>query len=107
MPKAPAKPIDPVIEFLKRLAKDGIRLISDLQRSDERELMRRYGAEGQGPSVYLHDPEGNGAELLSHDARAGVMPARLSGPHIECLDVECGKTERIFAHKAVEVIVDK
>lgn len=31
----------------QRLAKDGIRLISDLQRSDERELMRRYGAEGQ------------------------------------------------------------
>lgn len=25
--------------------------------------MSRYGAEGQGPSVYLHDPEGNGVEL--------------------------------------------
>jgi catechol-2,3-dioxygenase len=23
----------------------------------------RYGAEGQGPSVYLNDPEGNGVEL--------------------------------------------
>lgn len=23
----------------------------------------RYGAEGRGPSVYLHDPEGNGIEL--------------------------------------------
>ena len=23
----------------------------------------RYGAKGQGPSVYLHDPEGNGIEL--------------------------------------------
>jgi DNA polymerase-4 len=31
----------------QRLAKDGIRLIADLQRADERELMRRYGAEGQ------------------------------------------------------------
>jgi DNA polymerase-4 len=31
----------------QRLAKDGIRLIADLQRLDERELMRRYGAEGQ------------------------------------------------------------
>jgi DNA polymerase-4 len=30
-----------------RLAKDGIRLIGDLQRADERELARRYGAEGQ------------------------------------------------------------
>jgi glyoxylase I family protein len=27
------------------------------------EEMSRYGAEGQGPSVYLHDPEGNGVEL--------------------------------------------
>jgi DNA polymerase IV len=30
-----------------RLAKDGYRLIADLQRADEVELMRRYGAEGQ------------------------------------------------------------
>lgn len=30
-----------------RLAKDGFRLIADLQRADERDLMRRYGAEGQ------------------------------------------------------------
>jgi DNA polymerase IV len=30
-----------------RLAKDGIRLISDLQRADERDLIRRYGVEGQ------------------------------------------------------------
>ncbi len=30
-----------------RLAKDGFRLIADLQRTEERELMRRYGAEGQ------------------------------------------------------------
>ena len=29
------------------LTKDGIRLIADLQRTDERELMRRYGGEGQ------------------------------------------------------------
>jgi DNA polymerase-4 len=31
----------------QRFAKDGFRLISDLQKTDERELMRRYGAEGQ------------------------------------------------------------
>jgi DNA polymerase-4 len=30
-----------------RLAKDGFRLIADLQKSEERELMRRYGTEGQ------------------------------------------------------------
>jgi glyoxylase I family protein len=27
------------------------------------EEAQRYGAEGRGPSVYLHDPEGNGVEL--------------------------------------------
>ena len=31
----------------QRLAKDGIRLVADLQRADERDLMRRYGVEGQ------------------------------------------------------------
>ena len=31
----------------QRLAKDGYRLIADLQRADERDLVRRYGAEGQ------------------------------------------------------------
>ncbi len=31
----------------QRLAKDGFRLIADLQRAEERDLMRRYGAEGQ------------------------------------------------------------
>ncbi len=27
------------------------------------EVVSRYGAEGQGPSLYLHDPEGNQVEL--------------------------------------------
>ena len=31
----------------QRLNKDGFRLISDLQRADERDLIRRYGGEGQ------------------------------------------------------------
>jgi len=30
----------------QRLAKDGFRLIADLQKADQRDLMRRYGAEG-------------------------------------------------------------
>jgi DNA polymerase-4 len=30
-----------------RFAKDGFRVIADLQRTDERDLMKRYGAEGQ------------------------------------------------------------
>lgn len=31
----------------QRFARDGFRIIADFQRADERELMRRYGAEGQ------------------------------------------------------------
>ena len=27
------------------------------------EVARRYGAEGDGPSIYLTDPDGNGLEL--------------------------------------------
>jgi DNA polymerase-4 len=30
-----------------RLARDGFRLVADLQRADQRDLVRRYGAEGQ------------------------------------------------------------
>ena len=30
---------------------------------DAGETVSRYGAEGQGPSVYLHDPDGNMVEL--------------------------------------------
>lgn len=29
----------------------------------EAEVVRRYGAEGDGPSLYLTDPDGNGLEL--------------------------------------------
>jgi glyoxylase I family protein len=29
----------------------------------EAEIVSRYGAEGDGPSIYLSDPEGNGLEL--------------------------------------------
>lgn len=39
--------------ILAHLAKHGI----------EAEVARRYGAEGEGPSIYLTDPDGNGLEL--------------------------------------------
>ena len=32
---------------------------------------RRYGAEGEGPSIYLSDPEGNTVELKGPPDRAG------------------------------------
>lgn len=32
----------------------------------------RYGAEGQGPSIYLHDPEGNMVELKGPPGLAGA-----------------------------------
>ena len=36
------------------------------------ETVERYGAEGNGPSVYFHDPEGNQIELKGPLARARV-----------------------------------
>jgi glyoxylase I family protein len=33
------------------------------------ETVERYGAEGNGPSVYFHDPEGNQIELKGPAAR--------------------------------------
>jgi len=35
------------------------------------ETFQRYGAEGTGPSVYFHDPEGNQIELKGPPAPAG------------------------------------
>jgi catechol 2,3-dioxygenase-like lactoylglutathione lyase family enzyme len=38
------------------------------------EVTDRYGAEGDGPSIYIHDPEGNQVELKGPAA----IPARLA-----------------------------
>src|SRR5512138_451334 len=35
----------------------------------------RYGAEGEGPSIYLSDPEGNVVELKGPPSRVGARPA--------------------------------
>lgn len=38
---------------------------------------RRFGAEGEGPSIYVHDPEGNVVELKGPpDAPVQVAPGR-------------------------------
>lgn len=43
---------------------DGEAVLADLRAHGiESEIVSRYGADGQGPSVYLSDPEGNGLEL--------------------------------------------
>ena len=48
---SPSKPVSLIFGVGKvaqaRLARDGFRTIADLQKADETELMRRYGAEGQ------------------------------------------------------------
>jgi glyoxylase I family protein len=35
------------------------------------EIGRRYGAEGNGPSIYIEDPEGNTVELKGPPDRPG------------------------------------
>ena len=43
---------------------DGDAILAELASHDiEGEIVSRYGAEGEGPSIYLHDPEGNMLEL--------------------------------------------
>lgn len=43
---------------------DGEAILAELDSHGmEAEIVSRYGAEGEGPSIYLHDPEGNMLEL--------------------------------------------
>lgn len=43
---------------------DGETILTELRKhSIEGEIVSRYGAEGEGPSIYLRDPEGNMLEL--------------------------------------------
>jgi glyoxylase I family protein len=44
---------------------DGEAIVAHLARHgfDNLEIASRYGAEGQGPSIYITDPEGNDLEL--------------------------------------------
>lgn len=43
---------------------DGPAILAALKsRGIDAEIASRYGAEGDGPSIYLTDPEGNGVEL--------------------------------------------
>ena len=44
---------------------DGERIRAHLARQGvaSGDVSSRYGADGQGPSIYLHDPEGNQVEL--------------------------------------------
>jgi len=51
-------------EGLRVLPWDGEAIVAHLHRHGiEGEIKSRYGAEGDGPSIYLTDPEGNGLEL--------------------------------------------
>lgn len=43
---------------------DGPAILAELKMHGiETEIVSRYGAEGDGPSIYLNDPEGNALEL--------------------------------------------
>ncbi len=43
---------------------NGEAILAELQEYGiEAEIVSRYGAEGDGPSIYLSDPEGNALEL--------------------------------------------
>lgn len=61
-PGAEGRNVDHVA--LRVLPWDADAIIDHLRsRGIEAEVVSRYGAEGDGPSIYLTDPEGNGLEL--------------------------------------------
>jgi catechol 2,3-dioxygenase-like lactoylglutathione lyase family enzyme len=52
---------------------EGKAILDHLERHGiEAEITRRYGAEGDGPSIYLSDPEGNNLELKGPPDLAAV-----------------------------------
>jgi catechol 2,3-dioxygenase-like lactoylglutathione lyase family enzyme len=52
---------------------DGEAVLAHLERHGiGAEISRRYGAEGDGPSIYLSDPEGNNLELKGPPDLAAV-----------------------------------
>jgi catechol 2,3-dioxygenase-like lactoylglutathione lyase family enzyme len=54
-----------------RLDADALRAHLRAHGLDMGEVKPRYGAEGDGPSVYIEDPEGNVVELKGPPAAAG------------------------------------
>ena len=49
---------------------DEAAIVAHLERNGiAAEVAQRYGAEGDGPSIYLRDPDGNGLELKGPPAR--------------------------------------
>jgi glyoxylase I family protein len=62
----PAKEGRNVDHFALRIAPfDGAELAAHLRAHgiEPGEMVQRYGAEGDGPSMYITDPDGNGVEL--------------------------------------------
>ena len=82
----------------QRLAKDGIRLIADLQRADERELMRRYGAEGQrlGAARPRHRPARRSIRCASARACRRRTPSSATSPRSGRWRSGCGRRPRRF-----------
>jgi glyoxylase I family protein len=61
-PKAEGRNVDHIC--FRVLPWNGEEILAELQsRGIEAEIVSRYGAEGDGPSIYLSDPEGNALEL--------------------------------------------
>ena len=59
---------------------DGERLIAHFKSLsiDVGDVVMRYGAEGNGPSIYLNDPEGNVVELKGPPDPAAIADATMT-----------------------------
>jgi len=55
--------VDHIALRIEPFDEGGLRAHLQAHGIDPGELARRYGAEGQGPSLYIEDPDGNTVEL--------------------------------------------
>ena len=62
-PGREAHNVDHVALRIEPFEPEALRAHLQAQGLDMGEVARRYGAEGQGPSIYIQDPDGNTVEL--------------------------------------------
>lgn len=62
-PPGPGRNVDHIAIKVEPFDAEAIRAHFAAHGVETEDPATRFGAEGDGPSIYLHDPEGNGVEL--------------------------------------------
>jgi len=75
-PEAGRRNMDHFCVRIEPWDEDEIRALLSAHGIDPGETVTRYGAEGDGPSIYFNDPDGNMVELKGPPAPAPLAPAK-------------------------------